>query len=125
MRGFSIPSPEIGLNYKIIIGPNYTQPSSPNFYIIMRISPTAGTGFFLYGIIQSNSVITRIPPNTFTGIKIKTPAPGDIIEVVAAYVNNNPTPGVNNLSYHVRIQSSNLNAYEPSNSPPLPPGPVA
>ncbi len=124
LRGFSVPTPEIGLNYKILIGPNYTQPSSPNFYLIFRISPTAGPGFRLFGIIQSNSTITKIPPNTFTSIKIKNPAPGDIIDVVAAYVNNDPTPGVNNLSYHVRIQSSNLNAYEPTNQPPLPPGPV-
>ncbi len=118
LRDISLPTPTSpGLNYKIVIGPNYTQPTISGFYIILR----APTNNFISGIINNNSTISKIKPNTYYKIKMQYPEPGDTIEISSINLNQVDNPTSANLAYHIKIIASTNNAYIPTNDSPLPP----
>jgi cytoskeletal protein CcmA (bactofilin family) len=121
LRSINLPTPQIGLNYKIVIGPNYTQPSTDGFYVLL-FGPTGGQNK-PYGIINNNSVFTKIPGNTFQSVKMSFPAPGDVIEISSVLLNPVENPLSTDITFHIKIESSNSNAYSPTNSGPLPPPP--
>ncbi len=114
----NLPSPTIGINYKIVIGPSYTQPSTPGFYLLLQGTMTGSLR--LCGLINNNSVITKIQPNTYKGIKMQFPAPGDVIEISTILISGSSTPTFSDITYHINIIASNSNAYVPTNDGPYP-----
>ncbi len=109
----NLPSPTIGINYKIVIGPSYTQPSTSGFYLLLQ--GTISGSLRLCGLINNNSVITKIQPNTYKNIKMQFPAPGDVIEISTILISNSATPTFSDITYHINIVASNSNAYVPTN----------
>lgn len=117
LRNINLPAPAPGLNYKIVIGPNYTQPSTSGFYIILQ---EESQNNYICGIINNNSTILKIQPNTYYKIKMQYPEPGDTIEISSIMLNQVDTPATSDLTYHIKIIASTANAYLPTNDTPLP-----
>ncbi len=119
LRTIGIPTPQIGLNFKIVFGPNYTQPSDPAFYLLL-LGAAIPVKFNIFGIIYTGGVATTITPNTFQSLRISKASPGDVIEVSAALVQDTETPGSTDLTYHVRVTASSTGVYVPTNQGPYP-----
>lgn len=116
LRNITLPDLSPGLNYKIVIGPNYTQPSISGFYLTLQ----APINNFICGIINNNSAILKIPPNTYYNIKMQYPEPGDTIEISSIILNEVTNPSMDDLAYHIKIIGSTYDAYLPTNDAPLP-----
>lgn len=119
LRTVGIPTPQIGLYFKIVFGPNYTQPVDPAFYLLL-LGPAIPSKFNLFGIINTGSVATTITPNTFQSIKISSAKPGDVIEITSSLVQDVTTTVSTDLAYHIKIIASGTGVYVPTNQGPYP-----